>query len=39
MAALHEVQRSPWKTVKYIMDREVMEAFRCLKQLMQGKEP
>ncbi len=37
--ALEEVQKSPWKTVKYIFDRDVMEAFRCLKELMAGRTP
>ncbi|PNH09631.1 Protein TIC 40, chloroplastic [Tetrabaena socialis] len=39
MAALQEVHRSPWKTIKYVFDRDVMEAFKDLKVLMQGKKP
>eukprot|EP00198_Chlamydomonas_reinhardtii_P001604 XP_001690940.1 serine-rich protein [Chlamydomonas reinhardtii] len=38
MAALQEVHKSPWKTVKYIFDRDVMEAFKDLKELMRGKK-
>ncbi|KAG2427871.1 hypothetical protein HXX76_012191 [Chlamydomonas incerta] len=38
MAALEEVHKSPWKTVKYIFDRDVMEAFKDLKELMRGKK-
>ncbi|KXZ49852.1 hypothetical protein GPECTOR_19g303 [Gonium pectorale] len=36
MAALQEVHKSPWKTVKYIFDRDVMEAFQDLKKLLRG---
>ncbi|KAG2492067.1 hypothetical protein HYH03_009565 [Edaphochlamys debaryana] len=39
MAALEEVHQKPWKTFKYIMNRDVMEAFGDLKQLMRGKKP
>ncbi|KAG2452674.1 hypothetical protein HYH02_002907 [Chlamydomonas schloesseri] len=38
MAALEEVHKSPWKTVKYVFDRDVMEAFKDLKELMRGKK-
>ncbi|GLI66669.1 hypothetical protein VaNZ11_010599 [Volvox africanus] len=37
MAALDEVHKSPWKTVKYIFNRDVMEAFKDLKELMRGR--
>lgn len=39
MKALEEVSKSPWKTVKYVFDRDVMAAFKDLKMLMQGKKP
>ncbi|GLC39353.1 hypothetical protein PLESTB_000894100 [Pleodorina starrii] len=38
MAALEEVHKSPWKTVKYVFNRDVMEAFKDLKELMRGKK-
>jgi hypothetical protein len=39
MAALGEVHQKPWKTVKYVLDKEVMAAFADLKNLMRGKAP
>ncbi len=37
--ALMEVSKSPWKTIKYIFDREVMEVFSALNNMMRGKDP
>ena len=37
--ALTVVSKSPWKTVKYVFDREVMAAFGDLKKIMAGKPP
>ncbi|EFJ45541.1 hypothetical protein VOLCADRAFT_106004 [Volvox carteri f. nagariensis] len=38
VAAFEEVHRSPWKTVKYIFNRDVMAAFKDLKELMRKKK-
>ncbi|GFR46411.1 hypothetical protein Agub_g7993 [Astrephomene gubernaculifera] len=38
MTALNEVQKSPWKTMKYVFNRDVMAAFKDLKTLMAGKK-
>lgn len=37
--ALAEISKSPWKTIKYVMDREVMEVFSALNNIMRGKDP
>eukprot|EP00955_Chlamydomonas_euryale_P040616 351771-Chlamydomonas_euryale.AAC.1 len=37
-AALQEVGKSPWKTIKYVFDKEVMEVFGALNNLMRGRD-
>ncbi|MEW5308922.1 MAG: hypothetical protein WDW38_000842 [Sanguina aurantia] len=34
--ALEEVNKSPWKTVRWVFNREVMEAFKDVKDIMKG---
>ncbi|KAG1663960.1 hypothetical protein FOA52_001086 [Chlamydomonas sp. UWO 241] len=36
--AIEEVGRSPWKTIKYVFDKEVMEVFGALNNVMRGKD-
>ncbi|GAX73499.1 hypothetical protein CEUSTIGMA_g951.t1 [Chlamydomonas eustigma] len=37
--AVMEISKSPWKTIKYVFDREVMEVFSALNNIMRGKDP
>jgi hypothetical protein len=34
--ALEEISKSPWKTIKYVLDKEVMEVFTVSGWVMDG---
>lgn len=39
LQALDEINASPWKTIRWVFDREVMGVFKDLQNLMRGKRP
>jgi hypothetical protein len=37
MKAVEQVLKSPWRTIFYIFDKEIMEVFTAMNRLLSGK--